>query len=674
MEHGRRIQGGELRQALSQSFSSIRFPALLPATGSSKITVFAITADVVIALALLYSGYPTAEAHIAAFFSSGLLLMLLRLTHVDASTVPFSGSTPIQRLGATLAYSMIHLALRGGVIAALTYAGINEYLALGAGIVIAAIIGSYSSGMILSRFTSLPPLFITGFVLICCALALRFAYLGAVEVIPQEAYYWNYAQRLAPGYLDHPPLVAFAIWAGESLFGHNAFGTRFGALVFGLFFIAFFYRYARLMVDQTSAVLATAFALILPYFFFGTGFMVTPDAGLALAWAMALFFFYRALLLDDSSAWYGVGVAMGIGMLSKYTIALLAPAALLFILIDSQSRKWLLRKEPYIAVIIALIIFSPVIYWNATHDWASFRFQGGDRFYQSPQFSLHIMFTNMLAIVTPLPLLAIPYLFFRSRVSDSADADEPLDKRAGRFINTFLFVPMLVFAWSALENEPRLNWTGPLWITMLPMLGWIVVHARQLKWRFLAVLIQKLAIPITLGALCLYAILLHYITLGIPGADFPRSMAKIAGWPHVARDIDRVASALAGDAADGGDDNIVVVGLNKYNITSKLAYYATPEYLGAGKRLKVTGQHVLDERSLMFSYWDPVETMKGKTMILLTDKVYELEDEAIAPFFERLSGKAIAVPIVKNDFGRDSKPMQEYFYRIGYGYRPPAAE
>jgi len=674
MGQGPRIQLAELLQVFSQSYSSIRFPALLPATGSGKVTVAAITADVIIALVLLYSGHPTADAHIAAYVSTGLLLLLLRLTGRDITTVPFAGNSSLRKLGAIAAYSLIQLALRGGAIAALTYAGINEYLALGAGIVVAAIVGSYSSGMILSRLTSLPQIFITGFVLLACTLALRFVYLGAVEVMPQEAYYWNYSQRLAPGYLDHPPLVAFTIWAGESLFGHNAFGTRFGAVVFGLVFLAFFYRYARLMVDQTSALVATAITLVLPYFFFSTGFMVTPDVGLTLAWVMALYFFYRALLLEDSDAWYGVGVAMGIGMLSKYTIALLAPAALLFILIDSQSRKWLLRKEPYIAVIVALIIFSPVIYWNAANDWASFRFQGGERFYEDPKFSLHIMFTNILAIVTPLPLLALPYLFCRTRVRDNSGIDEPLDKRAGRFVQSFLFVPMLIFAWNALENEPRLNWTGPLWITMLPILGWIVVHARELRWRYLAALIQKLAIPITLATLCLYALLLHYLTLGIPGTEFPRGMARMAGWPQVARDVDQIASGLGGYAQGQKGNDIVAVGLNKYYITSKLAYYGTPEYLGKGKWLKVTGQHVLNERSLMFSYWDPENTLTGKTMILVTNKEQELVDEALAPYFDRLSEKAVALPIVKNDFGIDAQPMDEYYYRIGYGYRPSATD
>jgi len=313
-----------------------------------------------------------------------------------------------------------------------------------------------------------------------------------------------------------------------------------------------------------------------------------------------------------------------------------------------------------------------VIYWNATNDWASFRFQGGDRFYEDPKFSLHLMFTNMLVIVTPLPLLALPYLFFKTRVGTDADVEEPLDKRSGRFVNSFLFVPMLVFAWNALENEPRYNWTGPLWIAMLPVLGWIVVHAQELKWRYLAILIQKLVFPITLVVLCIYALTLHYMTMGVPGASFPKNMAKMSGWPQVVRSIDEVASSLPGYAQGRRDNDIVVVGLNKYYIASKLAYHGTPTYLGDEKWLRVSGQHLLNEHSLMFKYWDPADNFTGKTLILFSNRESDLDDDDLSPYFERLSEKAVALPMIKNDFGLKVKPMRDYYYRIGYGYLPPS--
>jgi len=488
-----------------------------------------------------------------------------------------------------------------------------------------------------------------------------------VEIIPQEAYYWNYAQHLSPGYLDHPPLVAATIYAGEALFGHNAWGTRFGALVYGLLFIFIFYRYARLQVEQTSAVLACAIALLLPYFFLGAGFLITPDAPLSLAWVMALYFFYRALVNNEARAWYGVGLAMGIGMLSKYTIALLAPAALLFMLLDSQSRRQLLRKEPWLAALIALLVFSPVIYWNATHEWASFLFQASDRFVAPPQFFLDKMLTNILAIVTPLPLLALPYLFSaKPLLRENGSRPSPFTPRLRLFIGSFLLVPMSVFVWNALENEPRHNWTGPLWITLLPMLAWLVVHAGQLRWRGLALLLGKLSAPLLFTLIAFYALALHFISIGLPGIDFPRGTASQLGWPEAARKILTIQNQLPADAG-----RVVVVGMDRYFIASKLSYYGTEEFLGDGSALRVTGNHLTGDGSLMFAYWHPTAEFEGDTVIMLARSPSDLENNRLQAYFEKLSPEVLAFPLYRNDFGLPGKTIREYYYRIGFGYRPP---
>ena len=106
---------------------------------------------------------------------------------------------------------------------------------------------------------------------------------------------------------------------------------------------------------------------------------MTPDAPLTAAWGGALYFLERALIGNRRAAWWGVGVCVGLGMLSKYTIALLAPATLLFILLDPGSRRWLWQPGPYVAALVATLFFSPVIVWNALNDWASFAFQSTGR-------------------------------------------------------------------------------------------------------------------------------------------------------------------------------------------------------------------------------------------------------------------------------------------------------
>ncbi len=653
-------------QTLKQLYSEIRRPGFVPGADGTAIAWLILAADLIVSFSLFSAGSSVALSHFSGFIVAVLLLLLLHLSGFDKPAASISGNSGFQKTLSILIYSLVQLAIRAGSIASLVHFGLPDTAALVLGILAATLIGSYSSSLLLSRPTGSSNWLTLGITLAVCVFALRLVFLGGMEVIPQEAYYWNYAQHLSPGYLDHPPLVATTIFSGEFLFGHNAFGTRIGAFVYGLLFIFIFYRYARLQVDQTCAMFATSFALLLPYFFMGTGFLMAPDSPLTLAWVMALYFFYRALVHNEARAWYGVGLAMGLGMLSKYSIVLLAPAALLFILLDAQARKYLLRKEPYIAVLIATVVFSPVIYWNATNDWASFAFHASGRFEKVPHFFLGMMLTNILAMVTPLPLLALPYLFSKKTVREESAIQSPFTPRVRLFIGSFLLVPMSVFAWNALENEPRYNWTGPLWITLLPMLAWLTVNASNLRWRWIGLLLKKFTVPLLFILLGTYALLLHFISIGLPGTPFPGSMARLLGWPEVSRNMLSIQQQLPAN-----DARIVIAGMDKYFIASKLSYYGTEEFLGDGNKLLVTGNHLVGDNSLMFAYWNPAEEFQGDTIIMLSRSESDLGNHRLQPYFESLAPEVKTFPVYKNDFGLPDKTIRNYYYRVGFGYKPP---
>ena len=231
-------------------------------------------------------------------------------------------------------------------------------------------------------------------------LLLRLVYLGQIELAPQEAYYWNYAQHLDIGYLDHPPLVAWLI-AATLAFGDGEFFVRLPAVLAWTVMLVFAVAFVRDLAGRGAALRSALLLATLP-FFFGIGVMITPDAPLAAAWAAALFFLQRALLGGRRAAWLGAGVAIGIGMLAKYSMVLLPAAAFVFMLVDAGSRRALLSPWAWGGVLIALLTFSPVIAWNLQHDWASFSFQGSRRLAaDAPQFSLHVFLAYALVLLTP---------------------------------------------------------------------------------------------------------------------------------------------------------------------------------------------------------------------------------------------------------------------------------
>ena len=63
---------------------------------------------------------------------------------------------------------------------------------------------------------------------------LRFAFIGLMGLMPQDAYYYFYSEHPALSYYDHPPAIAFLIRAGTEIFGDNPFGVRVSGVLLSL--------------------------------------------------------------------------------------------------------------------------------------------------------------------------------------------------------------------------------------------------------------------------------------------------------------------------------------------------------------------------------------------------------------------------------------------------------
>jgi 4-amino-4-deoxy-L-arabinose transferase-like glycosyltransferase len=76
---------------------------------------------------------------------------------------------------------------------------------------------------------------------------------------------------------------------------------------------------------------------------------------------------------DGWADWLACGAMIGIGLMSKYTMAAFLPSALLLIILDPRHRRWLARPQPWVALLLAFAVLSPNLYWNWTHDFPTFR-------------------------------------------------------------------------------------------------------------------------------------------------------------------------------------------------------------------------------------------------------------------------------------------------------------
>jgi 4-amino-4-deoxy-L-arabinose transferase-like glycosyltransferase len=211
--------------------------------------------------------------------------------------------------------------------------------------------------------------------LIAVLTLMRVIYAGVIELRTDEAYYWTWSKESVLSFLDHPPVIAWFIGFGTAIFGDTNFGVRFAGVLAMLVTQLLLADMVRRVTHDFRAVVL---AVLMPEAALYYGLLmakVAPDVALipfavAMVWALV-----RLVESDDARWWLAAGVFAGLALLSKFTAVMLVPAVVAFMLIPDWRRRWLTSPYPWAAALIAIALFSPVLIWNAGHDWASFRFQ-----------------------------------------------------------------------------------------------------------------------------------------------------------------------------------------------------------------------------------------------------------------------------------------------------------
>lgn len=204
---------------------------------------------------------------------------------------------------------------------------------------------------------------------------LRLIYASEIELRTDEAYYWTWSKENVLCYLDHPPGIAWFIWFGTKVFGDTNLGVRFAGVLAMLVTQLLLADMVRRITHDARAVLL---AVLMPEAALYYGLLmakVSPDVAMipfsvAMLWALV-----RLRESGDARWWLAAGLFAGLAMLSKFTALMLVPAVAAFVLVPDWRRRWLTSPWPWLAGLIAVVIFLPVLIWNFEHDWASFRFQ-----------------------------------------------------------------------------------------------------------------------------------------------------------------------------------------------------------------------------------------------------------------------------------------------------------
>lgn len=287
---------------------------------------------------------------------------------------------------------------------------------------------------------------------------LRLAAAAWTPLTFDEAYYWMWSKHLAGGYYDHPPMVAVVIRLGTMIAGDTAFGVRLVSVLLTLPMSWAVYRTAELLFGG-QRIAVTAVIMLNATMIASVGLMiVTPDAPLLVASSFVLLALAQVLATGQGAWWLAVGFAVGVALLSKYTALFFGPAILIWLVTVLKLRRWLISPWPYLGGLVALAVFSPVLLWNADHQWVSFIKQLGrariDHF--NPSFIAELIPTQF-AFATPLVfILGTMGLYALARRNAGAWPARVL-------ISAMFWVIVLYFVWHSLHSRVEANWFAPVY-------------------------------------------------------------------------------------------------------------------------------------------------------------------------------------------------------------------
>jgi dolichol-phosphate mannosyltransferase len=227
--------------------------------------------------------------------------------------------------------------------------------------------------------------------------------------------------------------------------------------------------------------------------------------------------------------------------------------------------------------------------------------------------------------------------------------------RAQLFTAVFALTPLSVFVAFSLFHQVKLNWTGPLWLALLPALAQMIATGRHL-----ALFRRAPAWGATIAILLpLYGAGLHYLALGLPGIPYP---GNLQGVPVAWREFGDAAGEIERQAALTAGQEPLLVGMDRYALASELAFYGRHD----GDSIRNTaGRGLFGLNSLMFNRWFSTARQTGRTVIMFGFKPGHLSDGLLAGWFQELG------PVAERTVYKAGSPVGRFFYRVGYGFRLP---
>ncbi len=473
---------------------------------------------------------------------------------------------------------------------------------------------------------------------------------GPLDLSPDEAHYWEWSRRLDWSYYSKGPMIAYLIYIGTTILGDNVFGIRVMAVIFSVFSSIFIYALGRSLYDEKVGLFSAILLQIIPLFS-TYGIIFTIDSPFIFFWILSLFSFWQAINCNslcvthnelkenhDTSRinnlsmfyWILLGISIGFGLLTKYTMALFYLCSFFFLL--SRERRLLFTKGPYIAFFISLLVFSPVILWNAEHNWVTLRHTAGQaQIAEGLRITVKYFFEfigSQVGVITPLLFILMAVSLWIQR-----------KQKEGSLLFWFFTPVIAFFLLKSLQGKVQANWALPGYTTG------IIAFSLFSKKVFSEGKVKKILIALAILLSVVVTAVAHYPSiLNLSIKQDPTS--RLRGWKELGSEVTKIYEKMSKERA-------VFLFSERYQVSSELAFYVNGH--------PITYCVNLDRRMNQYDLWPGFSELLHHNAIFVTIDDISVP-EKVAGGFEKIEKRLFTV------YEKDKK-VRDYSILLCYDFK-----
>ena len=372
-----------------------------------------------------------------------------------------------------------------------------------------------------------------------------------LDLVGDEAHYWECGRFLDWSHYGKGPGAAFVIWLFTSLLGDSVWVVRLPAVLLAAGTGWLIFLLGRIFYNDRVGLVAVVAASVMPLFAVGS-ILMTIDPLSVFFWAAAALTFWKAVEQPGRKRfWLLTGLAIGLGFQAKYTNAAELVSFLVFLLLVPEKRRLIVSRGTFLMLGTIFLLMLPILLWNAFREWigAIHVLEGGD-FNRGFRVDL-----GKFAGFWLLQAIVVSPLMFLVMLAGAAHPEKSSPSHGSLYLQCLFWPLFLAYAWVSLNKTANGNWTAPALVAGLILgAGWALGkwEGRRLAWR------------VFLGA----ALLAGFVLTALLHDLFPlqiknNPLDRAKGWKDLAGEAQKVREEI-------GADFVVA---DEYQTASLLSFY-----------------------------------------------------------------------------------------------------